>query len=359
MKTLFKKLRPYFVTVTTFLLANILYANTNIKKHETFSNTEIATAIQDFEKTITKDATAEDLKNIEKELSEKGFEIDFSKLAYNGKNEITAITIKYKGQNNNEGVYSVKSGKPINTIVISAKNGSVSLRTVGNNGNSTIISQGTTIDSDLTENEMDEHFEKSRQEMAARREASKAAMKERENAMKTKMEERKKDMEADDAKFLEKQNAEKEVSYAPEDIVARQYNQKKAEKFYQHNGSKTAIYIVNKEEISKDEMMDIDPLTIESVNILKDKTATDVYGEKGKNGAIVITTKKESKEFYGDSKLKPSIIMVNGIEVTESEMKSIEPSRIESMNVIKEKNAIALYGEKGKNGAIIITTKKE
>jgi len=36
----------------------------------------------------------------------------------------------------------------------------------------------------------------------------------------------------------------------------------------------------------------VDPNTIQSVNILKDASATQLYGEKGKNGVIIITTKK-------------------------------------------------------------------
>jgi len=37
----------------------------------------------------------------------------------------------------------------------------------------------------------------------------------------------------------------------------------------------------------------IDPKNIESISILKDKSATDIYGEKGKNGVVVITSKKQ------------------------------------------------------------------
>ncbi len=39
----------------------------------------------------------------------------------------------------------------------------------------------------------------------------------------------------------------------------------------------------------------IDPENIESINVLKDKSATKIYGEKGKNGVIEITTKNKVK----------------------------------------------------------------
>ncbi len=39
---------------------------------------------------------------------------------------------------------------------------------------------------------------------------------------------------------------------------------------------------------------ELDPNTIESVNVLKNASATELYGEKGKNGVILIVTKKGS-----------------------------------------------------------------
>lgn len=36
----------------------------------------------------------------------------------------------------------------------------------------------------------------------------------------------------------------------------------------------------------------LEPNTIESITILKDKSATDLYREAGKNGVMIITTKK-------------------------------------------------------------------
>ena len=40
-------------------------------------------------------------------------------------------------------------------------------------------------------------------------------------------------------------------------------------------------------------MKKLDPQCIESIAVLKDADATDIYGEKGKNGVILITTKKK------------------------------------------------------------------
>ena len=46
-------------------------------------------------------------------------------------------------------------------------------------------------------------------------------------------------------------------------------------------------------QITPDEMKKIDPSDIESINVLKGEKATEVYGDKAKNGAIVIEMKKK------------------------------------------------------------------
>ena len=45
-------------------------------------------------------------------------------------------------------------------------------------------------------------------------------------------------------------------------------------------------------KITRKEMENIKSDQIESINVLKGKTAIDKYGEKGKDGVIEITTKK-------------------------------------------------------------------
>ncbi|GGG55546.1 M56 family metallopeptidase [Bizionia arctica] len=52
------------------------------------------------------------------------------------------------------------------------------------------------------------------------------------------------------------------------------------------------IFILDGKEITNEEMKQVTPDLIASVNILKGDTAVKKYGEKGKNGVIEITTKK-------------------------------------------------------------------
>ena len=46
-------------------------------------------------------------------------------------------------------------------------------------------------------------------------------------------------------------------------------------------------------EITKKEMEKMDPSAFGTIEILKDEDATKKYGEKGKNGVVLITTKKK------------------------------------------------------------------
>ena len=56
-------------------------------------------------------------------------------------------------------------------------------------------------------------------------------------------------------------------------------------------GVDAPLYIVDGQEVS--DISGISPATIESISILKNKSAIAAYGEKGKNGVIVIITKNE------------------------------------------------------------------
>ncbi|MFN7045261.1 MAG: hypothetical protein ACK4M1_08695 [Flavobacterium sp.] len=57
-----------------------------------------------------------------------------------------------------------------------------------------------------------------------------------------------------------------------------------------------AIVVVNEKIIHKDVLNAIDPKNIESVNVLKGKTASAIYGQNAEKGAILITTKNISKQ---------------------------------------------------------------
>ena len=58
------------------------------------------------------------------------------------------------------------------------------------------------------------------------------------------------------------------------------------------NAANTPLIIVDGFEISLTKLMDYNDDEIESINIMKDASATAIYGSRGANGVIVVTTKR-------------------------------------------------------------------
>ncbi len=141
-------------------------------------------------------------------------------------------------------------------------------------------------------------------------------------------------------------------------------------------------------EISQEQMNQIDPANIESVEVLKGENAIAMYGEKGKNGVIKITPKapihtqqknasQDPKEivvvgYSTKAKNQPTnpnitvrtkdgegqpLYVLNGKVISIEEASNILSSGVESIHVLKDKTATDKYGDKGKNGVIEIFTK--
>ena len=116
---------------------------------------------------------------------------------------------------------------------------------------------------------------------------------------------------------------------------------------------KTPLIVIDGEIVFQEVMAKLDQETIQSIDVLKDKSATALYGDKGKDGVLIIKTKARG--------LKESnpLIVLDGKIISQQEMDNLSPHTIESLNVLKGKTATDLYQEKGKDGVIIITTKNK
>jgi len=60
------------------------------------------------------------------------------------------------------------------------------------------------------------------------------------------------------------------------------------------NGSNTPLYVIDGVQVSAADFATLNPADIESYNVLKDASSTSIYGSRGANGVIVITTKRGS-----------------------------------------------------------------
>lgn len=141
------------------------------------------------------------------------------------------------------------------------------------------------------------------------------------------------------------------------------------------------LIVLNGEVLENSNLNVINPDQIESLDILKDASAISKYGYKGKNGVIIVTTKKTNPALGGsvmglsikktDASEAKSNVVVRGektwgkedplivINGEIADLKGIAPENVESISVLKDASSTALYGDKGKNGVVIITTKKE
>jgi len=112
------------------------------------------------------------------------------------------------------------------------------------------------------------------------------------------------------------------------------------------------LYIVDGEKVKKiDHLLPGDILT---VNVLKGASATGLYGDEAKNGAVVIQTKKaqdRTSEIAGDP-----LIILDG-KAYDGKLDDIPAGDIAGVNVIKEVPLTRIYGEKAENGVVIINTK--
>ncbi|QIK53444.1 TonB-dependent receptor plug domain-containing protein [Dysgonomonas sp. HDW5B] len=162
-----------------------------------------------------------------------------------------------------------------------------------------------------------------------------------------------------------------------------------------------ALYIIDGKESSVSGMKELDPKNIESVSVLKDKSAIAAYGSKGENGVIVITTKKgasvsvpiminisdpvvsdqgqsgsntisvnedknglsvissDNDEGFKMTNVKAGnpLVFINGKEELREVLHALNPDKIEKMEVLKADKAIESYGERAQNGVILITLK--
>ena len=141
------------------------------------------------------------------------------------------------------------------------------------------------------------------------------------------------------------------------------------------NGNVEPLFVVDGIPVDQSYLRSLSINDIASYSILKDAAATSIYGSRGANGVIVITTKNGNydveliQENPEDIKMKlrsiPTIpgeekplYIIDGLPVDESVVKSLNIDEISSCTILKDAVSKAKYGDKGKNGVVLINTNK-
>ncbi|MDR1091850.1 MAG: TonB-dependent receptor plug domain-containing protein [Prevotella sp.] len=114
---------------------------------------------------------------------------------------------------------------------------------------------------------------------------------------------------------------------------------------------------------------ELNPDEIDNINVLKDESAKEPYGEEAKNGVILINTKQAKAGTGSTTVVKKNVpvlnmnsdnllVILDGKEISPDAIKHISPDKIESVSVLKGKSSVEIYGDKGKYGTIVFTSKK-
>ncbi|MFT3949273.1 MAG: TonB-dependent receptor plug domain-containing protein [Agriterribacter sp.] len=125
---------------------------------------------------------------------------------------------------------------------------------------------------------------------------------------------------------------------------------------------KKPLYIINGIELNDENwnINSINPNSIESIEVMKEPAAVSLYGEKGKNGVIIITAKRPGKNSLQLRNMPEDepLYILNGTIVAPNTIYQLEQNNIESVTVLKDEKVLSLHGEKAKNGVVQIVTKK-
>lgn len=117
---------------------------------------------------------------------------------------------------------------------------------------------------------------------------------------------------------------------------------------------KKPLFIVDGKMFSSEDLKILEPSNIEEVTILKDTSAIKIYGEKGKNGVIVITMKKPKG---GKVDMNRAYILLDDKEITAKEFHKLDHRKVDTLITVVDTIAATRYGDKAKFGAIIIKSK--
>ena len=128
---------------------------------------------------------------------------------------------------------------------------------------------------------------------------------------------------------------------------------------------KDVILLVNEQEVSPEIFRAIDPQRIQSVTVLKDQASLAKYTtDKSKTGIIQVKLKKEDQAsdiniptIRFDSQTSKSLVIIDGKAADATAVQALSPSQIKSIKVLKGQQAVDLFGEAAKNGAICVSTR--
>ena len=91
--------------------------------------------------------------------------------------------------------------------------------------------------------------------------------------------------------------------------------------------------------------------------VAEEGTLPVIFKLEGEKTVNSLAIKEEASSDLSAKDENLPLVVVDGKEVTSSIMSALDPNKIEKMTVLKNEDAINLYGDKGKNGVVLIDLK--
>ncbi len=260
---------------------------------------------------ITKDFTDADFDNLKSKLESKGATVKFKGIKRNKNNEITAIKlfVNYKNSSTN---YTIKGDEPIADIKIAldengnnvaighTENTVKSIYFTSDDGNET-TSQSSGKNVIIISKDLDEDDKNITTKTIVKNNSVVELKTNDDNVQFIKLD---KNINNEENIIIAKkikdsilvENDVKTIVFTDEDgkdveIIASE-NDNNNSIIYRNSKNKTPLFILDGKEISRKEMTDINPEAIHEIEVLKGEKAVEKYGDKAKDGVIVIITKK-------------------------------------------------------------------
>lgn len=264
---------------------------------------------------ITKDFTDADFDNLKSKLESNGASVKFKGIKRNKSNEITAIKIDIEYKNSNAN-YHVKGDEPIADIKIAldedgksiaighVENSLKNIHFVSddgkvkfsqNNGNNVVF-----ISKDDDNVHVDKKVIVKQNVKTTTNGKSNTVIEIKTDDDNVQVIELNEDTDNEENVFVVKNDKDNVwVTKDVKTIVLTDEDGKDVEIIASENGNNSFAYskgnplfILDGKEISRKEMTDIDPNTIKEVEVLKGEKAVEKYGDKAKDGVVIIITKK-------------------------------------------------------------------
>ncbi len=308
-----------FIFIIPVLIAFVFTFNTKViaqqkttEKVEWHSELEIEVITKDFQKS--------DLETLKANLSKKGITLTYKKLKYNDNNEIVAIQVSVSNKQNNKTQMEQMGSAPIKPISIKfddkgalavgnlegmeQHNVFVSSKSDGDHENVFVFNSGNkskTHDGNyvwVSEGGTETHVkivngQKVTEEIHGPHSETVWVS----ESGDTKKVKKIKIIEVDEMHDGEKHVTIKKIHEDGEDIdiiveTSGDIHKSENNMLIISEDGEEPLMIVDGKEIEGQRIEDIDPENIATINVLKGDKAIEKYGDKGKNGVVIINTKK-------------------------------------------------------------------